>query len=98
MLGRCDGRGTGWPFSWYGVTFLAGALGTAAALPICTCSSREGLLFCSLELLLVVGNWDVIVVGVTDRCGSRVVGARSSIRLGGMNCDLCDAMLGSSLV
>jgi hypothetical protein len=37
----------------------------------------------------------VIVVGVIDRCGNRVVGARSSIRLGGTNCDLCDAMSGS---
>jgi hypothetical protein len=37
----------------------------------------------------------VMVVGVTDRCGNRVVGTRSSIRLEGTNCDLWDAMSGS---
>jgi hypothetical protein len=37
----------------------------------------------------------VVVVGVTDRCGNRVVGTRSSIRLEGMDCDLWDAISGS---
>jgi len=37
----------------------------------------------------------VIVVGVMERCGNRVIGARSSVRLGGTDCDLCDAMPGS---
>ena len=54
-----------------------------------TCSSYEGLLFCSFDWP-TAGICGVIeVVGVTDRCGSRVVaGARSSILLGGAKCDL----------
>lgn len=40
-----------------------------------------------------MGGCDVIVVGVTDRCGKRVVRVRSSVLLGAANCDLYEAML-----
>jgi hypothetical protein len=61
---------------------------TLRAFSDCTGSSREGLLFCSLDWLLVVGSWDEVVVGVIDRLGNRVVGVLSSILLGGPYCDL----------
>lgn len=56
----------------------------------CTSSSLEGLLFCSFDWI-EAGCCDVhvvIVVGVIDRWGSRVVGARSSILFEGGYCDL----------
>lgn len=65
---------------WRGLTAIEGfdvvARWLVTALAGGTCSSLVGLFFCSL-VWAGVGSWELLVaVGVTDRCGNRVVGAR----------------------
>ena len=49
MLGSLDYGATVEVPSRCAETFLVGAVWNAGALLVCTCSSREGLLFCNLE-------------------------------------------------